>query len=163
MQYEFKDGTERPHVYTFDEGWEINAIRAAFSEWLANKLEKGNTSLVSSWKSCLASYPENQKILSRELEKPGHITDVLEEYSANTEDALSAISDQDGIPAYIKGGLIAERFLTGTGAGKLMSLMLEACAQREMQAERNLQNLRLEAEVEDFTRSIPEKLPEDIS
>jgi len=159
MEYEYRRGRETPHVYFFDKGWEIRAIRSAFSEVITNRMLKANVSSISDWQAHLATVSRNQTLLIRALREPQQITDVLDDFHQNTEDAMFAITHELNMAAFQKGNIISKRKLDGADAGKLSVKMLEASAKHEMSADKELWNLPEDEQVERFLREIPEFKP----
>jgi hypothetical protein len=154
MQYEVND-TERPHGYTFDQGWEIAALRAAFTEVMFRRTEKGNSGSISDSDVSIADYPHNSKIMVRQLRQPEEITDVLEEFYANTDEAIGEIPSVTNVPAF-RNREIAIRFKLGHSAKKLAHQMLEASAKVEMETDRSNAH---EHEIASFRQQL-DSLPE---
>jgi hypothetical protein len=141
MEYDFKKGNNRPHIYIFDEAWEKKTVALAFSEFVTNQITNGNGKSVTEWHSFLASFLRVPGPLAQALREPQQIISVLEDFSANTDDATITIVNESHLPAHRTGAFAAERLMAGKRAEKLGIMMLKACAAREMESDMAMRQL----------------------
>lgn len=162
MKFEYKPQQERPYVYIFDPGWEVRAIAAAFGERVTNKFKKSSADRVKDWEAYLASCQHNE-MLAQALGRPEQMTDVLDAFVEDTDDALTEIYRNGHESDSELGAQIGRRILNGRKAGQLSGMMLEAAALQEMKRDLTLREMSIDEQVAVFSETIPEAPPDSVT
>lgn len=116
MQFGKSGDPERPFRITF-EGDEVDVVRAAYRELIHNLASRGNTGSISEYETVVAGWEEggDRAVI---IQNFVDITERLDEFHENTDEAIAEITEVTAVPAYANEH-IHKRYMLGKMALQL--------------------------------------------
>ena len=122
MQFGQSGNPESPFKLVF-EGDEVDVVRAVYREMIYNLALHGNVGSISNYDATVAGWEEgeNQSVI---VPSYTSVTDKLEDFHANTDEAITEIIEVTGLPPYAN-EYIHERHTLGQTALELANTIRE--------------------------------------
>jgi hypothetical protein len=99
MRYEETGKADYPHRLVF-EGPEVGIVRAVYREAIYNLARRGNAGSISDFDASIAGWEDKAEEMAIRVGDSTSVTDRLEEFHANTGDAITEIPEATSVPAF---------------------------------------------------------------
>jgi hypothetical protein len=127
MRYEKTGEAGHPHRLVF-EGSEVGIVRAVYREAIYNLARRGNAGSISDFDASIAGWDDKEKTMTLRIVDPTSVTDRLEEFHANTGDAITEIPEATAVPPFESDDIHKRHILGQKALGLAEAIHEEAIA-----------------------------------